>query len=87
MIILVSMSSMKFLQKTKQKNRGKQKEMGSHRVLSLCPFLSGGLDVPSIYISVYIYILVPNVLSSSNVLVISHHCNCLGTQWNLGEIK
>lgn len=83
MIILVSMSSMKSFYKNKTKNRGKQKEMGSHRVLSLCPFLSGGLDVPSIYI----YILVPNVLSSSIVLVISHHCNCLGTQWNLGEIK
>lgn len=50
MIILVSMSSMKSFYKNKTKNRGKQKEMGSHRVLSLCPFLSGGLDVPSIYI-------------------------------------
>lgn len=45
MVILVGMSSMKFL----QKKQG-QEEMGSHRVLSLCLFLSGGLDVPNIYI-------------------------------------
>lgn len=47
MVILVGMSSMKSFYK---KNRGKQEEMGSHRVLSLCLFLSGGLDVPNIYI-------------------------------------
>lgn len=45
-----------------------------------CPFLSKGLDVPTVCWS-------RNVLSSANILAWSHHYNCSGTQWNLGEIK
>lgn len=84
MIILVSMSSMKFLQKTKQKTGASKKKWAHTESFLSAPFCQGNLMYP---VYIYIYILVPNVLSSSIVLVISHHCNCLGTQWNLGEIK
>lgn len=65
MVILVGMSSMKSF----YKNRGKQKETGSHTESFLfCPFLSEELDVPPH--------TGPNVRSSANILTLSHHHDC-----------
>lgn len=76
MIILVGMSSMKFL----QKKQGQARRNGLTESFLSASFCQGDLMYP-------IYILVPNVLSSANVLTLSHHCDCSGTQWNSGEIK
>lgn len=75
MVILVGMSSMKsFYKKNGQARRNGLTES----------FLSASCQGALMY---PIYILVPNVLSSANVLTLSHHCDCSGTQWNSGEIK
>ena len=67
--------------KVSSENRDKQKEIDSHTESSLfCPILSEGLDVPTVCWS-------RNLLSSANVLVLSHHYDHSGTQWNSGEIK
>lgn len=77
MVILVGMSSMKsFYKKT-----GASKKKWAHTESFLsASFCQGDLMYP-------IYILVPNVLSSANVLTLNHHCDCSGTQWNSDEIK
>lgn len=55
MIILVSMSSMKFLQKTKQKTGASKKKWAHTESFLSAPFCQGNLMYP-VYIYIYIYI-------------------------------